>query len=74
MPELTFAALGALGTVVVLVLWFRLDVLTRVEFDGEIRVRPRVRKPPVDALTQIAALKQEDFFEMSKRVSDEERG
>jgi hypothetical protein len=56
MPELTFAALGSLGTVVVLVLWFRADVLTRVEFDGEIRVRPKVRK--TEAERQIAELER----------------
>ncbi len=34
-------ALGSLGTLFLLALWARLDVFSRIRFDGELRIGPR---------------------------------
>ncbi len=66
---LAAAALGALAVLAALVLWFRLDVLTRVEFNGEIRVSRRVKPYTMEPSEQT----KEDFFSLAERLEKEER-
>ena len=64
MPEVGWLALGSLGTLFFLALWFRADVLTRVGLDGELRVSAKNPRSP-RALPPKAL---EDFFAQAQEL------
>jgi hypothetical protein len=73
-------ALGSLGTLFALAVWTRLDLLSRIRFDGELRIGPRKinwadahERAARQALEKIQEHPhQEDFFSMSQRLAKED--